>query len=90
MFELFEGRDWMEFIGWSIAILGVGGIIGALIVGSAAEKGSITAVPIGWQPLQQLIEKEECNSCLPRCFQVYNLTRSFGKTVAAVENGWIK
>lgn len=60
------------------------------------KKNTVQTTPISMLSndmimVQQLAyQNSECSICLPKCFQVYNMTRQFGKTVNAVEQGWIK
>ena len=98
MFEWMEGKEIIEFIGYLLCAFAMGG----LIIGSAVSavdvknKGIVQAQPIDvpsynlLQLQQMTYQNSECGVCLPKCFQVYNMTRQFGKTVNAVEAGWIK
>jgi len=96
-FELLEGKEITEFVAYIIIAFAIGGLLMAIFLGYVAdrEKNTIQAEPTQWQPdvymLQQMAyQNNECGVCLPKCFQVYNMTRQFGKTVYAVEQGWVK
>jgi hypothetical protein len=95
LFEWMEGREVFEFIGYLLCAFAIGALITGMMY-EARQKSSIQATPIimpGYDVLQlqqQVYESKECSACLPNCLNVYNTTRNFGRTIAAIEYGWIK
>ena len=95
MFEILDAKEFVEFAAYIIIAFALGGIIVASVL-SAQKESTIQATPIslpGYDVLQlqqQVYESKECSACLPNCLNVYNTTRNFGRTIAAIEYGWIK
>jgi hypothetical protein len=77
---------WKGLLGGTII-----GLFGATIIfiNTDMNKETITAIPT-CPSCNPEIRPSTCSECLPECFNVYNMTRNFGKKVSAVEQGLIK
>jgi len=92
VFDLWDPVDYLAVSGMLLLMFAIG-----LLVGGVLYKGTIPSNTIQAQPIEmpaydllQAYKNSQCSACLPECLHVYNMTRQFGKTVYAIEAGWIK